>query len=472
MTDYGSMSHQDLYNYVHSGNPSTIQSEADNNTQHSKSVTEATQELQTTLAGIQSSWSGAAADQFSQQANALVAQMNQHAADADTIGQVMNYASSSLSWAQKYMPSPPSEAEQLLADIDSNAATGIIGGLLTGGAANLASEAAKQDIANKKQAATQVMTQLASAYSQAQSQLPSSQSLYEDPTNPGSGSKDGNGNGSGSGGGVVAAPIMYPMPVSSGEGGGGGGGSHYSGGGAGGSYGGNYGGYGGTGGGSGGGSGGGTSGGGGGVGGGGGGGFYQPGPVIPKEGIAPPTTVTSGFGGGGNGGGGGNPYGGIGGGGGGIGAGGGGGFGGIGGSGNGGLSGLGGSGGTFGGGGGGIGAAGLGGAGGLGAGGMAGGSGNLGEEAGGTGYGAQSSLRSGGSGSGSASTGTSAAAAAGEGEGNNAEQMGGMMGGMGRGAGGGSKEERGNRASWLKEDRDYWYGDKYKDAAPPGGVIE
>jgi hypothetical protein len=43
---------------------------------------------------------------------------------------------------------------------------------------------------------------------------------------------------------------------------------------------------------------------------------------------------------------------------------------------------------------------------------------------------------------------------------------------MGRGAGGAGKDERGNRASWLKEDRDYWYGDKYKNAAPPGGVIE
>jgi hypothetical protein len=49
--------------------------------------------------------------------------------------------------------------------------------------------------------------------------------------------------------------------------------------------------------------------------------------------------------------------------------------------------------------------------------------------------------------------------------------MGGGMGGMG-GHGMGGQEERGNRASWLKEDPDYWYGDKMKNAAPPGGVIE
>jgi hypothetical protein len=48
----------------------------------------------------------------------------------------------------------------------------------------------------------------------------------------------------------------------------------------------------------------------------------------------------------------------------------------------------------------------------------------------------------------------------------------GMMGGMGRGGAGGGREERGGRATWLTEDPDYWYGDKMKNAAPPGGVIE
>jgi hypothetical protein len=46
-----------------------------------------------------------------------------------------------------------------------------------------------------------------------------------------------------------------------------------------------------------------------------------------------------------------------------------------------------------------------------------------------------------------------------------------MMGGAGaRGAGGGKGDERGNRAGFLRQDPDYWYGDK--QAAPPGGVIE
>jgi hypothetical protein len=48
-----------------------------------------------------------------------------------------------------------------------------------------------------------------------------------------------------------------------------------------------------------------------------------------------------------------------------------------------------------------------------------------------------------------------------------------MMGGVGgRGGPGGTGDERGNRAGYLRQDRDYWYSEKDKQAAPPGGVIE
>jgi len=460
MTDYGSMSHQDLYNYVHSGSPSTIQAEADTSTQHSQSVTEATQELQTTLAGIQSSWSGAAADQFSQQANALVAQMNQHASDADTVGQVMTYASSSLTWAQKYMPSPPSEAEQLLADIDSNAVTGVIAGIFSGGTANIASEVAKQDIANKKQAATQVMTQLASAYTQAQAQLPNSQGSYDDPSDPSSANKDRKGNGqvrpgdgSSNSGGVVAAPIVYPMSMGSSNAGGdsssiGSGSDSVNGGSR--------------------------------TGKASGGGTYQRSGSISDP--YSPTTVTSGIDGTAATG---SGYGVTGG------------SNGIVGSGSAATGGSVGAGtnssgvasGGFSGGASEFAASGFGrtsglastdnledsgGGRGVGSGGrgLAADAGNAVEEAGGRGYGSQPSIESIREGSGSTSGGTSIGGRSGEGEveGNNPDQMG-MMNGMGRGTSGG-KDDRGSRASWLKEDRDYWYGDKYKNAAPPGGVIE
>jgi hypothetical protein len=94
------------------------------------------------------------------------------------------------------------------------------------------------------------------------------------------------------------------------------------------------------------------------------------------------------------------------------------------------------------------------------------GTGELGEEAGGTGYGSPNESNSSVGGSGSAAGEAEGAGSAGSQEG----MMGGGMGGMGHGAGGG-QEERGSRASWLKEDPDYWYSDKMKNAAPPGGVI-
>ncbi|HTJ37173.1 MAG TPA: hypothetical protein VL738_28430, partial [Dactylosporangium sp.] len=120
MTDYSSMSHQQLFDFVQSGSASYVESAATLNEDHSKSVTQATEDLQNTLTKIQSSWTGAAADQFSQQANALVQQMQQHAQTADNTHTWMNYASQSLSWAQSNMPSPPSQAEQDLAAINSN----------------------------------------------------------------------------------------------------------------------------------------------------------------------------------------------------------------------------------------------------------------------------------------------------------------------------------------------------------------
>ena len=479
MSDYSSASHQELYDYVQSGSTGDVSGAANLNSDHAKSVSEATTDLQNTLTKIQSSWSGAAADQFSQQANTLVQQMQQHAQNADKTSTWMNYASQSLSWAQTNMPSPPSGAEQALADINNNSITEIGLGILTDGGSYLASKAAQQDIANKKAAATSVMTQLASAYNTANSKLAQdSEGGGTDPVDPSGGGngnskgdQNGNGNssnGSGSGSGASGGVIM-PMPIGMPTGGDSGGdyGSRVS-----------------------------TGGYGSGSASGSSSGSGVTGPTLPNSTVTSglgnlPTSGgtggTSGISGLGNNPGSGYTSGGV---------------NGTGGFGPGGMPGYGingttggltegetTSGGLGGGtgsgkfGAGGLGGGGLGeeGGGAFGSGGFGGGTGKssalsggtgtgeLGEEAGGTGYGAQA-----GSGSGSAS-GAGAAAAAGEAEGTNSSQnnmMGGGMGRSGAGGGGGSQGERGGRASWLKEDPDYWYGDKMKNAAPPGGVIE
>ena len=471
MTEYNSMSHQQLYDYVFSGSPSNVESEATLNQSHGKSVTEATTDLSNTLAKIQASWSGAAADEFTQQTNSIVQQMQIHAEAADTVHTWMNYASQYLTWAQQNMPSPPSSAEQDLADVNKNSVSEWGIGILTGGTSYLASNAAQEDIANKKTAAVSVMTQLASAYGTANSNLTSlSIGGGTDHTKyppPGGGSNSGQG-GSGSssasnGSNASAAGMVLPMTMAM-QGAAGG----YSGGNSGDSgstsrvpTGSSY-----T---SGSGSSSGTTSGGTGTGTGTSGSGVTDSKLpttvtsglgdLPTTGTTPGssgysglgTTTGSGASGSGSGG-----------------------LGSLGGLGAGGLSEFGGS-GAAGLGSGGLSAEGEGSYGSTGLSASSGsgksaalsggtGTGELGEEAGGTGYGSQAGAGS-----------STAAAAAGEAEGTGSTGQSGMMGGMGgmgHGGGGGGQEERGNRASWLKEDPDYWYSDKMKNAAPPGGVIE
>jgi WXG100 family type VII secretion target len=445
MTDYSKMDHQTLYNYVHTGSPDAMNRTAQAWQTHAQDLEQATSELQSNLTAIQSQWQGAAADAYFQQSQTVAGKMQTHADNASNTSTAVTNTASALSWARSNMPDPPSWLEQQTANIDSNFATGALGFLTTDGAATVASEMAKRDIANKHQQAISTMTQLAGAYSSAEAQLPNSVSSghWEDPNNG-----NGNGNGSGNGGNPPVMPVpIYPV----GGTGGGGGGGGYSGGSGGGhnvGLGPGDGGY--PGGGFGSGGGGGSAGGGSGVkvppytgpggdtftqGAGGSGGTAGG----PGSGPGPYTTPGGSSGGYDSGP---NPYGG------GIGAG---------------ALGA----GEFGSGGGG----GYGGTGGY-------GSGKYGTGKGGTDLGAGEGSGI-GAGEGRGATGGrygSAAAAAGEEEaaaggaaGGQGQQ--GMMGGMGgRGGAGGRGEERGNRAGFLRQDPDYWYGDK--QAAPPGGVIE
>lgn len=457
MTDYSKMNHQTLYNYAHSGNPDAMNSTATAWQNHSQALEQATSELQTNLTAIQSQWEGAAADAYFQQSQDVATKMQTHADNAANTSTAVTNTANALTWARKNMPDPPSWLEQKTASIDSNIVTGAIGFLTTDGAATVASEMAKHDIANKHQQAISTMTQLAAAYTSAESQLPSTlgSGHWDDPNN-------GNGNGTGNGSGTtpVAMPVpIYPMGAT---GGGGAVGNAYPGGiGSGGHPGGEGVGGVGVGGGIGSGSGGGSTRGGSGVkvps-------FTNPGGDTFTQGTgAVGSTSTGGVGGSPN------PFGvpsesasgfgsragqyGSG-----IGSGSAAGFGAM-------SAGV-----------GAIGAEGSGESGGYGSGGY--GARKLGTAAGGTDLGAgEGSGIWGGEGSGGTSGRYGSAAgvaggseaATGGAEGAQGEQ--GMMGGMGgRGGAGGSGEERGNRAGFLRQDPDYWYGDK--QAAPPGGVIE
>ena len=94
MTDYNAMSHQQLYSYVWSGSPSAIEGEATLNQAQGKAVTDAANGLFATLTKIQSSWSGAAAEEFTQQTNSIINTMKDYAEAAQKIYTVMNHVSS------------------------------------------------------------------------------------------------------------------------------------------------------------------------------------------------------------------------------------------------------------------------------------------------------------------------------------------------------------------------------------------
>jgi uncharacterized protein YukE len=461
MTDYNAMSHQQLYSYVWSGSPSAVDGEATLNQSQGKAITDAANNLFTTLTKIQSSWSGAAADEFTQQTNAILNQMKDHAEAAQKIYTAMSHASSVLQWAQTYMPSPPSEAEDAIADIDDNSVVGTIFGIGTLGASALASEAAKKDIEAKKATAVHVMTTLASAYTQAASELARTaiDVTTPDPVSGGKSSTKSKDSSSSSSAATNAATAGMMLPYTagvvaahtSGEGSGGSsvGSGEYS--------------------------------------------YTTPKSSTGTGSTAAPSTGATGTGSGSTGAGtvtsglgatsttgpGSAPV--------------------VGSTSSTSSAGYGSTGtpsdvvsyGTAGG----LGSYGssrlisdddssgygAGGSGSYGSYGSAGGAGSGTQASGGTGTGEIGDEDAGGTGTGligsSTNTGTSTAAAAGDssGSGSSVEGMGGMMGGMGMGMGrgaGGDGEERGNRASWLKEDEDFWYSEKMKNAAPPGGLIE
>lgn len=459
MTDYNAMSHQQLYAYVWSGSPSAVEGEATLNQSQGKEITDAANGLFSTLTKIQSSWSGAAADEFTQQTNAIINTMKDHAEAAQKIYTVMNHVSSVLHWAQTYMPSPPSEAEEAIADIDNNAVVGTIIGIGTFGTSALASEAAKRDIEAKKATAVHVMTTLALAYATAQNELPEGvhDATITDPPGGTSSKKAKSTSGSSSTSAATnAAAAGMLLPYTAGVAS-----AHASAGSS--------------------------------------GGVTSPGSTgdsytVPSSSTGTGSSVTSSSGATGTGSGstgvgtvtsglGGTSTVGM---------------GSATGTSAGSNSGFGGTGTTadlanYGSAGalGGYGSsgpvaadddsgdAGAGGAGGFGSYGDGGGIGSGTIASGGTGTGEISDEEAGGTGTGlvgsNSNAGTTAAAAAGDssGTGSSAEGMGGMMGGMGMGHGAGSGgEDRGNRASWLKEDEDYWYSEKMKNAAPPGGLIE
>lgn len=178
MSAYDKLDHQTLYNFAHSGSPDTLRQAAQMWQTHASALQSATDQLNQNLADIQSQWQGAAADTYFQQSQAVADKMQSHADDAASTSSAMTSAASALTWARGAMPSPPSTAEKLLAAPQQHAGWRLVEDVLSpvaGGASYLA----KRDIANSQAKAVDTMTHLAGLYSAAQEELPVIEQLKE-----------------------------------------------------------------------------------------------------------------------------------------------------------------------------------------------------------------------------------------------------------------------------------------------------
>jgi WXG100 family type VII secretion target len=176
--EYAKTPHPQLFQYTWSGNPEALHALADRLTSHSAAVDDAHAELHNRLSTLHHSWRGTAADQFTSRLSQAIERLRQHSSSAQQVAKAVTTAATALDGAQNAMPAPPDAGEQFVASINDNPLTAAAAQIFTLGAANSVSANAQQDIQTKHTHASEVMTQLASAYAQAEAQLPQYQSTH------------------------------------------------------------------------------------------------------------------------------------------------------------------------------------------------------------------------------------------------------------------------------------------------------
>ncbi|HEY3871468.1 MAG TPA: hypothetical protein VGM10_24115 [Actinocrinis sp.] len=214
--DYKSMSHQQLYDYASSGSLSAIDSSQGTIKTYATDLDQATTDLSKTLSAIQQDWTGAASDSYFEQAQAVVTNMQGQVSDAQNTAKALGTAYNALAAARHDMPHPPSEAEKLLASVN-NAPAGlnILAGVMTDGTSAIASKQAQAAINNSRQKAISTMEALAAGYEQAQSELPDVGEGIDKKKDDSSQSQTQTGTQVPLNGGAGAVvPIFYPSPAS------------------------------------------------------------------------------------------------------------------------------------------------------------------------------------------------------------------------------------------------------------------
>lgn len=214
--NYKSMSHQQLYDYVTSGSLSAIDSSQGTIKTYAGDLDQATTDLNKTLSAIQQDWTGAASDNYFEQAQTVVKNMQGQVTNAQDTAKALGTAYSALAAARHAMPHPPSGAEQALANL-GNAPAGldVVAGVMTDGISAVASKQAQDAINSSRQKAVSAMEALAAGYQQAQSELPAVTDGFDKKKDDGSQSQTQNANQIPMGGGAGAVvPIFYPNPAS------------------------------------------------------------------------------------------------------------------------------------------------------------------------------------------------------------------------------------------------------------------
>ncbi len=133
MSDYTGMSHQQLYELAHSGDPGRLYAIGDHWHQIGSDMDGLHAEFTAALAELAHSWTGEAATAFQERGARIGEKINQAATHSRSMGEGLHQMGAALDHARAQMPEPPSGWEAALDKAIGGAGKGAIAGSVAGG---------------------------------------------------------------------------------------------------------------------------------------------------------------------------------------------------------------------------------------------------------------------------------------------------------------------------------------------------
>lgn len=189
MSEYATMSHQELFRLAHSGDPGRLFSAGDHWHRVSADMSELKLDLEHALAGLAEGWQGQAADAFQQQGRAVGEKIGQVVTRSRALGDGLHAMGDALGEARAQMPAPPSALEAGAEEALSGAAHGGTAGALAGGPLGgligvLAGKALGTHVRAQHNQAVRVMQELGHKYTTATEKFRSGHALDDAPFDP------------------------------------------------------------------------------------------------------------------------------------------------------------------------------------------------------------------------------------------------------------------------------------------------